>query len=362
MAIYKVGFEQVGIDNVQKSLGKVNNIASETATNVQGITKQFEAQQNVVSNLTGGVNLLGFSFNTVFDTLTALDGKMEGMGNLINTFQSGFNNAAQSGGSLFGSLITGFDAVVAGFRSGAIKMKVILMKSLLPLTLIVAGIYTLRKVWENNIGGIQTRFSKAWGAIKTAWAQFEVAFIKGLKIIEPLFTGFFNYITAIVKPFINAFKQITAAFKGTGSTASDLKPIFTLLGDTLSLTGKIIGGVITIALKPIIFQMQMLGKLVGLITIGWNKLSSAFKQTAVFKSVVGIFERIRDVIGQIIGWIDKIPGINIPTEIKDAVSGNNNTPNNVKNNNQQININTSREINSGSAQGFASLLAAQLDN
>src|SRR6056297_1376249 len=104
MGVYKVGFEAVGVGATNKALKQTNKVAQKTASNVGGINKQFEAQKNVVSDLSGGVNLLGFSFNSVFDILTALDGKMRGAGQAINIFQSGFNNVAENGGSMFASL------------------------------------------------------------------------------------------------------------------------------------------------------------------------------------------------------------------------------------------------------------------
>ena len=50
-----------------KALKQTDKVAQQTASSVGGINKQFEAQQNVINDLSGGVNLLGFSFNTVFE-------------------------------------------------------------------------------------------------------------------------------------------------------------------------------------------------------------------------------------------------------------------------------------------------------
>lgn len=383
--MYKVGFESVGIGKTNKAIKSTDKVAQSTAKSVNGVNKQFQAQQSIVSQLSGGVNLLGFSFNTVFDTLTALDGRMRGAGRALTEFQGGFNAVSENGGSMLQALGGGFDNLVAGFKSGAFTIRGVLLTSLAPIALVVAGIYTLKKVWDNNIGGIQTKFSKVVGQMKTAFGKFEVSFIKVLKKLEPffsllfdtifayikgfgkLFSGIFSGIGAILSPIIDVFAELGEvlgdAFGSSAKSGGGFVSIMSALGTVLKYVGKTIGFVLKIALIPMTKGIESLAKIIGWLKTGWNKLIGAFKQTSVFKGLMNLFERIRDVIKNVINWVDKIPGVDIPDEIKTAVNGNGAGGNqNIKNNNQQINVNTSREISSGAAPGFASMLAAQLDN
>lgn len=384
MAIFKTKFETEGLDKTKsamKSLSKESEISKQAMDKVNDASKNLTRE---ATRLTSGINVLGFSMNTLLDTAVAFDGKTEGLGLAISGFKTKFNNSQRAGDHFFTSLQLGFEGA---FKSGA-KLKGILMTSLLPLALLAGAVYTLRKVWDNNIGGIQTKFQEFMGQVKQLWYEFEANFIEVLRTLEPIFTFFFSQLSvvinglakllggifkgigAIIKPFIDAFNEIREAFSflsnDTSKAANEFN-IFAVVASTLGkifeVLGKTIGFVLKFTLLPIVKAFEGLAKIIEFISNAWKNLIDRFRETTVFKSVMNIFETIRDVIEKLISTINRIPGINIPTDGLDAAENmlRGESSRTTNNDNRTVNIHTSREISGQGARDFESMLAMNLD-
>lgn len=378
-AIYRVGFEAAGIGKTNSALKSTQGIAEKTKSAVGGTTAAFHAQKDAVQSLSSGVNVLGFSMDTLLSTLVSFDGRMQGAGKALEAFRTGFANASAEGQSFFEAGVAGFHAI----RAANVSWMKVLMTSIAPLAAIGVAVFTLKKIWDNNIGGIQTEFAKIMGQLKQYWAQFEIAFIDGLRQLQPIFFavfkgiavtvqstfkvlgGLFKGISAIVKPIIGAFSEIASIFAVFSSDAESggqsMMKVFGAIGKVLEYLGKTIGFVVKMALKPIVFQFRMLAKGAKLVSDAWTKFKDNVRETSMFKAVISVFEKVRAVISKIISLINKIPGVSIPDEITSAVSGSNRQNQNVRNNNVNMNINTSRAIDGNSAPAFADMLAMQLD-
>ena len=383
MSSYKVNFDVTGIGAVNKAMSNINKKATATTKQVQRTNHAFHAQRDIVNQLSGGINVLGFGFNTLLKTATAFDGNMKGIGLAINDFQKAFNKASNSGKSFFQSGIEGFK----GLGKSAVTFRGILFSSVAPLLAIGAAVFTLKKIWDNNIGGIQTHFQQLVGQFKQLWAEFEVTFIQGLRKMEPVFSavfgaimktvqvtmkilgGLFKGLMHAVQPIIDIFKEMgsimSEAFGDSSEEGQGFMKVASALGKTLEFVGKIMGALLKVALTPM--RLAITGIMKGGIALRdtWEKFKSSFKETAIFKSLMKIFEQLKDAFFSIIDLINKIPGINIPTEVEDNVrgqGGKGEQPQNVRNDNRQINVNTSREISRDGAKGFEEMLAMSLDN
>ena len=98
---------------------QIDTLGKEGLSTLDAMNASAAAQHQAFSSATQGVNLLGFSFNSVFDTLVALDGKAQGAGKALQLFSAGFNKAQADGVGVFASLATGWKTMVAGFKSGS---------------------------------------------------------------------------------------------------------------------------------------------------------------------------------------------------------------------------------------------------
>ena len=312
--------------------------------------------------------------------------------NLIDGFKK---MSATMGGGIKGLLI-GVKALAVGFFKIAIPI------------LAIVGIFKLLKLaWDANIGGIQTKAMKVWGQIRTTFAQVQVAIVKGMRALEPVFA-------AVFKPLINMVKYIWALIKGLGTVLSAvLKPIFEVfkeigkaleplfskgkkdgdtfgkvlkgIGKSAEILGKTLGFIVKVALIPLRIQIKIIGAVIRGLSMLFQKFkgSEAFERLAaigdrvksIFISLKNVFTSVKDVFSNVISsiwtkikeFIDKLPGPikslmgfkGVTMDVSPAKEANKSNQNTV-NNNQQINVNTSREIRGDSAAPFSKMLAQQM--
>jgi hypothetical protein len=209
-----------------------------------------------------------------------------------------------------------------------------------PISLIIAGIFLLKKIWDNNIGGIQTKFNQVFGKLKEIWSRFMIIVNKALQaispildvilnlIVGPLMSGLnvvlslFKAIWSILKPIFDAVSEIGKAIKSAfgdmnkqGKGAID---IMGGLGKALELIGKILGFIVSVTIKPIVAAVKFIFGIVGGIVNGvksvvsgvvdWienNKILQA--GLAVIQGIVGaisaVWNGIKSVGGAILGAV-----------------------------------------------------------
>ena len=321
--------------------------------------------------------------------------------------------AAMSGKGLFGSLSSGFKAVVGGFRTGSLSVMasitgigVSLSAILLPLAAIGAAAFTLKKMWDLNIGGMQTKFMQLFGSLKTAWGKFNAVFARSLQKLSPLFNvvlspifaqlkflfavfeGVFKGIFAVISPIIDIFGEIGKTIEDVFGLSSEGKMFTNVLKGIVAVLGgigKTVGFLLKVLLSPIKLGLHMirvykkLGKIIG--SVFKNKALDMFgdKISSVVKIIIGaknIFIDFKNaVINSILGiWnkivriLDKIPDVFLPESLQNiktsnspaTQASNNNVSNKTVNNNQNVTFNTSRPTSPNMASAFTDAIAKQL--
>lgn len=221
--------------------------------------------------------------------------------NLGTVVRGGFTGMFKNFGIVIKSLMGGFKGLLAS-ASGL----------LLPIGLIVAAIFTLKRMWTLNVGGMQTMFFKFVGTLKNTWGKFSIAFNKFLLKMSPLikwltetvgnlligaFEGLFvvlqslfSFLTKILSPVIWLFEKLS------GSATN--------WGKAMKVVGYIVGAVAGIILtaKTIMWGMSLAMKAVTLATWLFN---AALWANPITWIVAGIIALIAAVVLLVKYW-DKV--------------------------------------------------------
>jgi len=133
------------------------------------------------------------------------------------------------------------------------------------ITGIIALIFVFKKVWDFNVGGIQTGFFRIVGQLKTIWGKFMAAMSRGLAVLGPMFKGVFDIIFFTIKPFLDILESVISIFNRLPKFAK---------GVTLAIIG--------ISAAMLMFNASTGGVLilVGLLSIGFSKLPDGMKKVA----------------------------------------------------------------------------------
>ena len=214
----------------------------------------FAEKQEVFKKVGGRVGIFGNQLKGIGNSIGKLTGKTNGLGKAFNVFGQGMQGAAMQGKGFFGSIMSGFGAVRAAMATGQIGLTSLIagfgtlgaaiLTALWPIALIAAAIFTLKKIWDTNMGGIQTKFNAIMGMVKTAWAKFNIFFIKTLRKLQPLFNfvfgtlfktlkGVFAVIGAIFDALKSMFEPIIDAFAEVFAGLGKNNKGFSLFGDIL---------------------------------------------------------------------------------------------------------------------------------
>ena len=179
---------------------------------------------------------------------------------------------------------------------------------------VVALIFVLKKAWDFNIGGMQTSFFRVTGKLKDAWGRFNIALLKTLQKLAPLFKvvfgaigavvgGVFKGIGAIAKPIFEGIGEIVDIIAESFGKSADGGQTFIkvaqAIGSALAFVGSVVGVVIKLIFKVIATSIK------------WNL--AIMKVLGVFKLFQGVFK----VIGagadflvksfeKLFGWVTKI--------------------------------------------------------
>lgn len=87
------------------------------------------------------------------------------------------------------------------------------MMPFIPIILAIgAAIFTLKRIWIQNIGGMQNKFFELTGRIKDLWARFMISFDKSLRTLGPLFQVVFDTIFNTLEPIVDTFEFLINMF------------------------------------------------------------------------------------------------------------------------------------------------------
>ena len=299
---FKFLFKPVGLEAFHKTLSKVVDDQKKLTKLTESYNKVIQTQSGLFGGLTNKVALGTSKIGGMLDKIAGGSGKFA---KPFKMMQLGMQKSLAGGKGMFASLTAGVQAFGAGATAsfgGLIPMVMAfgtaLWTALGPIALIAVAIFLIKKAWDNNLGGIQTKFSQVMGILKDAWGKFSVGINKFMKSISSTF-----------KPIINVLFFIT-------------KILLKWNIGILIVAFKILGFVIKAALIPLVLLFKAIGWLVGVAKrlIGWfMKLAFVQKyiqkmrdQFAKVKAVVtGIWEKIKPIIdglrqmAEFLGLIDE---------------------------------------------------------
>jgi len=349
-------------------------------------------------------------FNKAFATLTK-DGKsldsvfsgfFQNFSTNIATFGKNFHKAFSGGAT---AMLKNIPTIFSGIATSAGALIPVLASIALPILGIVAAVFTLKKIWDLNIGGIQKQVFGLMGVFRDVFGKTMINFQKSLQklgplfklIFTPLFTilkgvgkllgGLFDGVFAIIDPILDVINEIFAPLAEGQSQAMGLVDVFGILADTLRVVGKIVGFVLKVALTPMKLMFRV-GMAIGKVLAGWvgKFMKLKFVQNFVqrvkdnfemlksvleallkpFKFLIEGFEKISNFLGgdeeKEIKVKDVSPGAAGISPAGRPVTSVNNTSSRVINNNPNITVQTSREISGAGGKQFANTLGGMLSS
>lgn len=415
----------------------VNNVEQEFADAANRIMDMNEAQADFkslvdmtsgsISKFAGNIPIIG---GMLSKALQHPVGNIFDMNEKMKAFNSSFANVARSAGGFegaIGNLFKSFGANMTLFTKNITNVGALLTKSILPaigagfkaiipavvglgaalgpillaVAAIVAAVYTLKKVWELNIGGIQGIVFEFVGTIKDTLYSSIVRFQKLLQKLEPvfklvfqplavqlkwigvLFKGLMEIVWAIVDPIADAIAELAEPFASLqGEGVDPLKKAMEVLGQVFSYVAKGISISLKIALFPIKLLAKGIATVIDLVKVLWER----FKQTKIFQIAVmalaegwkqvkefidGLIEPFKFLldtakeIGKFLGIVEEeteaINAANVPGGRSKGSTAFTSTSQRTTNVAPVITINTSREITSAGARDFASQMSGVIE-
>jgi len=386
---------QVTLENNLKTIDKANKnytIMSNKLKLVNDEIKKIDKQKNAFNQLFAG---------TPLTMLGDIDKKIKTIGTALGDIgekgKSGFNAIYSASKIMFSGMITGFLNIIKIAWSFAG-----------PVALIVAAVAIIKRVWEMNIGGMQTQIYKLIGYLRNIGAIFSFAFGRALQNLAPIFKILVNIVGVVASAigYIDRIKGLGKAFEYILTAATSLYLSLAIYkGILLSLTlvskaYAIVQGGIAVAMKlatvatwlfnaalyanPIVWIVAAVaGLIIGLTFLyKWlDKLSTQGSKTATFFKymLIAIFPVVGIVIKLIDGfkalynawekWHNRnekenqqmFAGQNSMSPFIDRnIATKNSTTANTTQNNQQYNIHTSAPITEKTAVGILNSLSFSL--
>lgn len=253
--------------------------------------KEIEKRRGAFSTIISGTVLDKFArlhdrftrFNQAFETIGKKKGFDVGLGDFFKNFGKQSVNFSKNLGDIFGKGLGGvmktfslsLKGLMVGFKGIAAAAGAVLG----PILLIGAAVLILWRVWKQNIGGMQTYFFKFVGALKDAWAKVALAFDKSLRKLAPVFKavfaliysallppikiieGLFLGILEVINPIFDALSEIFEPFAELFGFTADGKEFINILNGVskaLVFIGKVVGTIISVALKPLVAIIKFL--------------------------------------------------------------------------------------------------------
>lgn len=302
----------VQINRSDIALESVAKTVKEIKSDSEDVTKPFESLLSAI--IPGGNALVKYNRNisAMVDNFTKVQ-KAGGFFKVFSSYLGGVGEKAQAMGgfmkSAFGGGMTGaISKIGVGFKS-LIPVIAGLGISLGPILIvigaIVAIVFTLSRMWKNNIGGMQTFWFRFVGAIKDVWHRFVIGFDKLLRALSPLFKILF---TVIFLPLMVVVKTIGILFDALFLI---LQPIFDVIGEigqTLLEPFEMLAGP---GGNGALDMLAMIGDGVKLLAkaLGFLLKWALFPVLLVFKGLAVILTPIAQMIKYILDGAKKLGGL-----------------------------------------------------
>jgi hypothetical protein len=158
----------------------------------------------------------------------------------------------------------------------------------LPLVAGIAVLYVFKKLWEENIGGVQTKWIAFTGRLMQTWNNFDVQFRQTLRTLGPMFGKFFSASFAVLEGVFSATLSVI-----NGLTYV-LGPMFEMLGSIFGLSNegksntkmwKILGQVIA-GVVVAVTALYLLSNPFGWAVIAITTLGLLYKKFALVRTIV----------------------------------------------------------------------------
>jgi len=322
------------------------------------------AEKKAVFDMVGGrAGIFGKELMSVGQKLSLVTGNSQGLGKAFEMFGGQMMASSMAGKGFIKSIGSGFSAVFTGIRIGSITamasitgLMTLLGTFVAPILAVVAAIYIFKKVWDANIGGMQTSFSKIMGRLKSISGILNANLITALRAIGPLFSGIFSALESTLDPILDAFEELNKMFKQNSQSLG----VFTILAKVLGFQFKVIGVVIGTLIRATLYPLMLIFKAISLAVKGLDIVWKAFANTAVFKTILTFVLAIRDAFIQIKDTIESIPflGKGSPAAESSGGGGSSRTVNN----NQQITFQTNRVTSPEQSQSFVDSFARMISD
>lgn len=295
------------VERYNAALSKAKDLVAGQKDMAQGLEQPFE---NLISEIIPGGSALGKynnKLNGILDSFVKLDeqgGFMTGMTTYMDRLSQKVDVTGELFRSTFGGGLQGMiTKTKAGMSSLYPVIKTIISKLMMiaPIIIAIMGIvFLLKRMWKNNIGGMQTKWMKFMAGIKQAWSRFIVSFDRALRKMAPLFKVLglvllpikvlfwaiataLKVIWAILKPIFAVFaeigKAISEAFGGAGVDTKKFWEAMGKLANAAVKVGAVIGKIIAYTLKPLVWIIKGIIFLFKLVDAALDRMREGFKNS-----------------------------------------------------------------------------------
>ena len=177
---------------------------------MQFVGKGFE----IVKGLKADVVEIQKKADDIVDSFDKLGRHTRGLLPNFGEMSKKVNDIAKSLSNVISKGIGGIQSVISGIIGGFEKIIASVFRLAPILALIGVVILTFSRLWERNIGGMQTKFFSFITQIERLWYAFILKFDATLKEMEPLFNVLFNILLNGLLPVVTAVFDIINAFLG----------------------------------------------------------------------------------------------------------------------------------------------------
>lgn len=367
-------FSFPGLETMVSKTDKLNKNLEKTNLYTKNNTFVMNAWKKSAIDVSQGAKNIGESFKK-FTGSDVLEAPIKG-------FTKSLGGALGKGKGFFASITAGVKGFIgaAGGLKGVIGLiggvTNALVAAAFPLAAIVGAIFLVEKAFENNLGGIATEFSALFGQVKDIFGKVNVGINKMMKALSPLFS-------LVFKPLFTALRGIMflvegfldgvfEAFQPLGVVLSEIgeqfREIFGLgksnesLFIVLKSVGKILGLTLKAAMMPVVLSFKVLLGIVKFLAPAFKAIGAIV--TPIFKAIWAVLKPIVEAIKFITGYKNKtatqetqVAKTNTSLSAQEA-SLRRRAVNQTSNNN--VTINTSREISPASAPQIGNIISGNL--
>jgi len=411
MGMFEIVFGEKGFGALSSKVGSLNDKISQARQN-SDFTKNLDKTKSALSDLSSPASNIIYKLESMGAKVTALNtllnkdtkGFLSSVSDRSKNASENFKAMRENGVGFATSLAGAADAFIIAddgsrlvnmnFSSLLLKVKTVLPK-LLMMGTVIAGIAavgviafkSLKKAWDVNVGGIQTKWNGFMGNLKGSMSRFGTIMSKALRKISPLIDIVLRPIFSILNGIVDLASGIAEGFMiGLGPILDIGQAVGEVLQDLFGTTKngidvmKNFGKILGVVLVPLaIYKTVGLGIIA--MTHAWTAaqwlLNFALNANPLGMVIMGVAALVAIVwalwepIKQVGEWFDKIFGgsddktitvreeKNVDEDSKSSLRSSARERQAVSHVNN-VNVHTSREISGAGAAGFADVMARDL--